>query len=58
MKWDKHVDRLIVVPEILQDMEQQVARIKQNLNIAQDRQKIMQIKIECIENSRLGTNCS
>ena len=39
MSWDNPVDRVIVGPEMLKDMEEKVVRIKQNLNIAQDRQK-------------------
>ena len=38
MSWDKPVDRLIVRQEILQEMEQQVAKIKQNLKASQDKQ--------------------
>ena len=37
MRWDKPMDRLIVGPKLLQEMEQQVAKIKHNLKAAQDR---------------------
>ena len=39
VSWDNPIDRVIVGPEMLKDMEEQVVKIKQNLKTAQDRQK-------------------
>ena len=39
MSWDNPFDRVIVGPEMLKDMEEQVVKIRKNLKIAQDRQK-------------------
>ena len=39
ISWDNPVDRLMVGPEMLQEMENQVRKIQQNLKEAQDRQK-------------------
>ena len=39
VSWDNPTDRVIVGPEMLKDMEEQVTKIRQNLKIAQDRQK-------------------
>ena len=39
VSWDNPVDRVIVGPKMLKDMEEQVVKIRQNLQIAQDRQK-------------------
>jgi hypothetical protein len=37
--WDNLVDRIMIGPEILQEMEQMVKKVKHNLEVAQDRQK-------------------
>ena len=39
MNWENPSDRVIVGPEMLKDMEEQVVKIRQNLKIAWDRQK-------------------
>ena len=39
ISWDNPIDRVIVGPKMLKDMEEQVVKIRQNLKIAQDRQK-------------------
>jgi hypothetical protein len=39
VSWDNLVDRVVLGPELLKDMEDQVVKIKQNLKAAQDRQK-------------------
>ena len=36
---DNPTDRVIVGPKLLKDMEDQMVKIKQNLKVAQDRQK-------------------
>ena len=39
VSWGIHVDRLIVGPEMLQDMEKTVQQVQKNLKVAQDRRK-------------------
>ena len=39
VSWSNPVDRITIGPNMLKEMEQQVIQIKQNLKIAQDRQK-------------------
>ena len=39
ISWDNPTDRVIVGPELLKDMEDQMVKIKQNLKVAQDRQR-------------------
>jgi hypothetical protein len=39
ISWNNLVDRITLRPDMLKEMEQQVVQIKQNLKIAQDRQK-------------------
>ena len=38
--WDNPVNRVVLGPEFLKEMEQEVVKISQNLKAAQDRQKI------------------
>ena len=40
MSWDNPTDRVVLGPELLKDMEDQMVNIKWNLKGAQDRQKI------------------
>ena len=37
--WDNPVNRVVLGPELLKEMEQEVVKIRQNLKAAQDRQK-------------------
>jgi hypothetical protein len=39
VSWDNPADRIVVGPELLKEMEDQMIKIKQNLKVAQDRQK-------------------
>ena len=39
MTWDNPVNRIVLGPELLKKMEQEVAKIRQNLRAPQDRQK-------------------
>jgi hypothetical protein len=39
VSWDNPVDRIVVGPEFLKEMEDQMIKIKKNLKDAQDRQK-------------------
>jgi predicted translin family RNA/ssDNA-binding protein len=51
------MDRITLGPDLLREMEQEVIRIKQNLKVAQDRQKSMQIEKELTRNSRWEIMC-
>ena len=37
--WDNPVNRIVLGPELLKEMEQEVVNIRKNLKVAQDRQK-------------------
>ena len=39
VSWDNPADRVVVGPELLKEMEDQMIKIKQNLKVVQDRQK-------------------
>ena len=39
MTWDNPVNRVVLGPELLKKMEQEVVKTRQNLKAAQDRQK-------------------
>jgi hypothetical protein len=39
VSWDNPADRIVVGQELLREMEDQMTKIKQNLKVAQDRQK-------------------
>ena len=39
MTWDNSVNMIVLGPELLKEMEQEVVKIRQNLKAAQDRQK-------------------
>ena len=40
VSWDNPIDRAVVGPNLLREIEEQMLKIKQNLKAAQDRQKI------------------
>jgi hypothetical protein len=40
VNWDNPADRTVVGPKLLKEMEDQIVKIKQNLKVSQDRQKI------------------
>ena len=40
MSWDNPVDRVVVGPYLLKEMEEQMEKIKQNSKASQDRKKI------------------
>jgi hypothetical protein len=44
VSWDNPTDRMVLGPEFLKDMEDQMVKIKQNLKAAQDRQKVYEYK--------------
>ena len=37
--WDNPVNQVVLRPELIKEMEQEVVKIRQNLKAAQDRQK-------------------
>jgi hypothetical protein len=37
VRWDNLVDKVVVGPELLKEMEEQMLKIKQNLKATQDR---------------------
>ena len=39
MTWDNLVNRIVIVPELFKEMEQEIAMIRKNLKVSQDRQK-------------------
>ena len=39
MTWDNIVNTIVLGPELLKEMEQEVVKIKQNMKAARDRQK-------------------
>jgi hypothetical protein len=50
VSWDNPVDKVVVGPELLKEMEEHMVNIKKNLKAAQDRKKFMQKKEEHIKN--------
>ena len=42
--WDNPINRIVLGPKLLKEMEQEVAKIKQNLKASQDRQNIYATK--------------
>ena len=40
VNWDNPVNKVVLGPELLKEMEQEVVKIRQNLKAAQDKQKI------------------
>jgi hypothetical protein len=55
ISWNNLVDRITTRPDMLKEMEQQVIQIKENLKIAQDRQKSYATKKGLPESSRQET---
>ena len=39
MTWDNLVNRVVLGPELIKEMDQEVVKIRQNLKVAHDRQK-------------------
>ena len=57
ISWDNPMDRVIVGPELLKDMEDQMVKIKKSLKVAQGKQKFMQIKTGPPDSFKLGIMC-
>ena len=54
MTWDSLVNKIVLGPKLLKEMEQEVAKIRQNLKAAQDRQKIYGDKHRVHRNFSVG----
>jgi hypothetical protein len=39
ISWNNQIDRTLIGPELLKEMEKQMVKIRQNLKVAQDREK-------------------
>ena len=44
MTWDNPLNTILLGPKLLKEMDQEVVKIKQNLKVAQDKQKIYAYK--------------
>jgi hypothetical protein len=58
VSWDNPRDREVVVPYLLREMEEKMAKIKQNLKASYDKRKFMLIKEELTEILKWVTMCS
>jgi hypothetical protein len=56
VSWDNPSDRVVLGSELLKDMEDQVAKIKQNLKATQDRQKVYANKNRTAREFKVGEN--
>jgi hypothetical protein len=54
VSWDNPADRVVLGLELLKDMEDQVVKIKQNLKLAQDRQKFYANKNKTTREFKVG----
>ena len=54
MSWDNPADRVVLGPELLKDMEDQMVRIKQNLKTTKDRHKIYAYKNKTTREFKVG----
>jgi hypothetical protein len=52
--WDNPADRVVLGPKLLKDMEDHVVKIKQNLEAAQDRQKVYADKNRTAREFKVG----
>ena len=56
VSWNNLADRVVLGPELLKEMEDQVVKIKQNLKAAQDRQKAYANKNMTTREFKVGEN--
>ena len=54
VSWDNPADRIVVGPELLKEMEDQMIKIKQNLKAAQDKQEIYADKTKTHREFKVG----
>jgi hypothetical protein len=52
VSWDNPADRVVVEPEFLKEMEDQMIKIKQNLKVARTGRNVMLIRTEPTEISK------
>jgi hypothetical protein len=57
VSWDNPIDRLVLAPEFLKDMEDQMVKIKQNLKTTQDRHKVYADKNMTTREFKVGGMC-
>ena len=58
VSWDNPVDHIVVGSNLLQEMEEQMVKIKQNLKVSQARQRTYTKKAKILENLKWVTMCS
>jgi hypothetical protein len=56
VSWENPTDRVVLGPELLKEMENQMVKIKQNLKAAQDRQKFYAYKNRTTREVKVGEN--
>jgi hypothetical protein len=56
VSWDNPTDRVVLGPELLKDMEDQMVKIKQNLKASQDRHKVYADKNRKARQFKVGDN--
>jgi hypothetical protein len=54
VSWDNPIDRVILGPELLKDMEDHMVKIKKNLNVAKDRHKVYADKNKTSRKFKVG----
>jgi hypothetical protein len=54
VRWDNPTDRVVLRPEFLKDMEDQVVKIKQDLKATQDRHKVYADKNRIVREFKVG----
>lgn len=58
ISWSDPVNRVLIGPEMLADMEQEMQVIKKNLRQHRVGIRAMQIRIGCLRSSSLGNMCT
>jgi hypothetical protein len=54
VSWDNPVDKVVVGPDLFKEMEEKMAKIKQNLEVAQDKQKNYEDKNRIFRDFKVG----
>ena len=54
VSWDNPTYRVVLGPELLKDMEEQMDKIKKNLKASQDRQKVYADKRRIVREFKVG----
>jgi hypothetical protein len=58
LSWDRLEDRVLVGPEVIQEMEEQMKTIRQRIKEVQDRQRVMLMHITLTAIMKLVTEFS